>query len=318
MSTPVVLEFGSHSLKVHYRSRSSGIFRKVRFAWDLGHEVYSEGRISERTTQKALDTILELRQHGVHPRSVLAIATGALRDAQNCQEFLRLLEEKLELRVRVISGREEASLLAQGYLDKNKGKLPALISDIGGGSLEIVYLGEDKTVLRDSLPLGAIRMYHFGLDAEGRIDTALVSSWIEECFRDASVIKADEVHCTGGTAKAVAAVIGRPSVSRGDLLELEDRVRRDGPPAELEPDRGKVFLPGLMVLRRLVIHAGASTLTHLKVPVGRIFLQRFARRIVSHTPEGRNYLLNKLRITQIYGKDSTAGLRSPPGEGAVQ
>ncbi|MCZ6792878.1 MAG: hypothetical protein O7J95_04605 [Planctomycetota bacterium] len=308
-TTPIILEFGSHSLKVHYQSHTSGIFRKGRYPWDLGHEVYSRGKISRKTAKKALETITLLRKKGIEPSSVMAIATGAMRDAENCGTFLRLLEEKLGLRVRVISGREEASLLAQGYLVKSR-SLPAMICDIGGGSLEVVYLGEDRTILRDSLPLGAIRVYHFGIGADGQFDQDLVDRWIEDSFAEASVITADEIHCTGGTAKALAKTTGKKTVTRDELADLVLRVRREGPPATLKPDRARVFLPGLMVLSKLVEHSSATRLHYLKVPVGRIFMQKCARQFPAKgTAERRNFLMQDLRITQIYPHESSAGIR---------
>jgi exopolyphosphatase/pppGpp-phosphohydrolase len=302
MSAPIILEFGSHSLKVHYQSSSSGVFRKVRFAWDLGHEVYSTGTISERTAHKAVETILALRHKGVNPRSLLAIATGALRDAENSKEFLTLLENKLALQVRVISGREEASLLAQGYLEQSK-KLPALLADVGGGSLEIVYLAEDKSILRDSLPLGAIRLYHLGCDGKNAWNEHLVSSWIENTLEEASLVTAEEIHCTGGTGKAIATVFDRPAIAREEIQALGERVRREGPPAAMSPDRAKVFLPGLMVLCQFMEHSQARTLRYLKVPLGRIFLQRLTSRLnASASPERKKFMLQDLRITSIYPK----------------
>ncbi len=318
MNSPIILELGSHSLKVHYQSRTSGIFRKCRFAWDLGHEVYSEGEISRRTTTKAVETLQELQRKGVHPHSVLAIATGALRDAENRATFLKILEKKLGLTVRVISGREEASLLAQGYLSRST-TLPALITDIGGGSLEVVYLGEDRTILRDSLPLGAIRVFHFGQKIDGTFDEDLVSHWIEDNFREASVILADEIHCTGGTAKAIAKFTGNSTVTYRELRKLRKQVRKNGPPADLKPDRARVFFAGLLVLDRLMEHAKARKLTYLKVPVGRIFLQKYAERLPSRgDPTRRNYLARDLRITQIYPRQSVAGLPADARKGGQE
>ena len=307
MSSPVVLELGSHSLKVHYVSASSGILRKTRFAWDLGHEVYSTGRISRASAARAVATIEELRQKGIHPRAVLAIATGALRDATNSRDFVSLLEERLELKVRIISGREEASLLAQAYLETSD-RLPALITDIGGGSLEFVYLGEDRTILRDSLPLGAIRLYHFGQRADGSFDEELVSSWIEDSFGEASLIRATEIHSTGGTAKAIAKSLDKSTATFDEVVELERKTRRDGPPGHLKPDRARVFLPGLLVLRKAMEHAGAERLTYLKAAIGRVFLQKYAGRLSVRTRDARNDLLRDLRITQIYPRKSSIGL----------
>lgn len=318
MSTQVILEFGSHSLKVHYRSRSSGIFRKIRYAWGLGHEVYQEGRISRQTTEQAVTTIEELRQKGVRPDSIHAIATGALRDAENGSEFLSRLQQNLGLSVRVITGREEASLLAEGYLERSR-RLPALIGDIGGGSLELVYIGEDRTLLRDSLPLGAIRLHHFGADDAGDFDRELVARWIDDTLGEAFLVTADTVYCTGGTAKSIAKVLGQKVVGRDEVAGLENRVAREGPPSDLKPDRAEVFLPGLMVLHRLLLHTNADRLHYLKIPVGRMFMKRFADRIPARgTPQRKNYVLDNLRITSVFPRRDAVLSRpesAPPPEG---
>ena len=300
MSTTLILEFGSHSLKLHYQSQTSGVFRKARFPWNLGHEVFTDGRISPDTAQKAVQTIQDLRDRGIHPRNLMAIATGALRDAENRDEFLKVVQDRLGLEVRVISGREEASLLALGYL-KYSSKLPAMIADIGGGTLEIVYLGKDETILRDSLPLGAIRLHHLGSDGVGAWNEDLVRDWIERNFDEASVMTADEVHATGGTVKAIAKTLEKTSFSKSDLEEVEAKLRKEGPPSILKHDRAEVFLPGLLVMRKLLDHARAAKLTYIKVSVGRIFLDRFATRLpVGSDQQRKRFMLQHLRITSIH------------------
>jgi exopolyphosphatase/pppGpp-phosphohydrolase len=176
-----------------------------------------------------------------------------------------------------------------------------MIADIGGGSLEIVYLGEDQTTLRDSLPLGAVRLHHLGSGDAGDWDVDLVKDWIASNFEEASVMKTDEVHATGGTVKAIAKTLGRTSFSREDLEGLVERVRREGPPANLRSDRAEVFLPGLLVMRQLLDHVSAATLTYIKVGVGRIFLERFTTRLPPSSDQQRKrYMLQDLRITSIY------------------
>ena len=326
--SPLILEFGSQSLKVHYQSRRSGVFRKARFAWDLGHEVYSTGEISRRTLQKAVETINELRTRGFHPRNLLAIATGALRDATNRSTFIKALEAQLGTEIRVITGREEASLLAQGYLAKND-DLPALVVDIGGGSLELVYLGADKSILRDSLPLGAIRLYHFGFnrslellepqdgggsedptgDGEGSADPvwdeSLAEAYIDSSLADATVMTAAKIWGTGGTCKAIAKTLGKPTATHEDLAALLTYMREKGPPADLRDDRKLVFHPGVLILYKLLEHSGARELEYLKIPAGRIFLQRLTNRMgTSRTEERKRFLMRDLRITNIHlGKD---------------
>ncbi|MEM7230520.1 MAG: hypothetical protein AAF517_00005, partial [Planctomycetota bacterium] len=276
--------------------------------WNLGHEVYTTGRISSATARQALETLHALRKEGIPLKSVIAIATGALRDAENRKKFLALLENKLDLHVRVVSGREEATLLSQGYLRKI-GTLPALIADIGGGSLELIYLSEDQSILRDTLPLGAIRVHHFGQDLSGNFVREDVENWIQESFLESTVLFADEIFCTGGTAKALSKCLG-PSITFDELVAFEDEVARKGPPKSLKQDRGEVLLAGVIVLRMLMEHTKATRLTYLKLPIGRIFMEKYARRDSGGTPR-RKLLPNVNSISTMSSLTSSDGQPSP-------
>jgi len=300
MSTPVVLECGSNSLKAHYRTVTSGIFQKVTFPWRLGHEVYQTGRLSEETLKQAMDAIDALIKRGFERRYILPIATGALRDAENPSDLVGQLRARLGLEVRVISGREEASLLAQGYL-RTHTRLPALIADIGGGSLELVHLSTEKTVLRDSLPLGAIRLHYLGVEDGKPWNQQFVESWISSSFDDASLVKASELHGTGGTVKCIAKIIGKSTVTTDELSSLIARVSIEGPPKELSPSRQGIFLPGILAMKRLLEHCGAGKLHHTKVSIGRMFLERLLDRLgASISGAKKNVLLQDMRITNIY------------------
>ncbi|MGH9188301.1 MAG: Ppx/GppA phosphatase family protein, partial [Acidimicrobiales bacterium] len=108
---------------------------------------------------------------------VLAVATSAVREAENREEFLRRAATEAGVHVEVVSGAEEARLIHLGVLQA----VPVfdrrlLLIDIGGGSTEFV-VGEAGEVLESrSLKLGAIRLTErFGL-AEGAKRKA-----IEEC-----------------------------------------------------------------------------------------------------------------------------------------
>jgi exopolyphosphatase/pppGpp-phosphohydrolase len=297
--TPVVLECGSNSMKAHYRG-INGIFQKTSFAWRLGHEVYSTGRLSEDTLRSAMDAVQSLLQRGFERRYLLAIATGALRDAENASDLLAELRDRIGLEVRVISGREEASLLAHGYLKVHK-ELPALLADIGGGSLEVVNLTAEKTVLRDSLPLGAIRVHYLGHTDGKPWNRGFVEEWVSNCFQDASVVRSEQVHGTGGTVKAISKVLGKRSFSDADLSGFLDRMEKEGPPPELKPARREVIMPGIIVLRGLIAHSRATVLHYTNVSIGRIFLERLLERLgASMEGKRKDYLLRDMRITNIY------------------
>jgi exopolyphosphatase/pppGpp-phosphohydrolase len=308
MSNLLVLELGSKSLKIH-RKVSEGRFEKAKVPWTVGHEVYREGLISKASRDLFVDVVRRLERRGFRREAMLAIATGAIRDAGDRDAFIDFVKERLRIDVRTLTGREEASLLAQGYLETSS-RTPALIVDIGGGSLQTVYLGESQSILRDSLPLGAIRLHYLGLEPRGGFDRSLVAEQIEDVLREASVIRAAEVNGTGGPVKAIAKVLERSTISIEDLRILEDRVVRDGPPPSLTPERAPIFLPGVLVLSRLLAHCGAGRLNYVAIPIGRIFLERFIARSKPELRDTANVrLLSKVGITTIFRPQKT---KPPP------
>jgi len=299
MSKFLVLEFGSKSLKIHRRSRS-GAFQKANVPWTLGHEVYRDGRISAECRRRVAQVIRRLSAKGFRREGMLAIATGAVRDAPDREEFLRFMREEAKVALRLLSGREEASLLAQGFLTAC-GDRPALVIDIGGGSLEMAYLGPERTVLRDSLPLGAIRAHYLGAEPSGGWNAGLVAELIDGVLREAAMVHVPVVHGTGGPLKAIAKLLGRPRVDLAAIAALEEQVLRDGPPPGLSAERSMIFLPGVMVLRRMLLHCRAEALNYISIPIGRIFLERFLGQTHEGLTDTMNArLLQNIRLTRLH------------------
>jgi len=97
-----------------------------------------------------------IKSYGVD--KVAVMATSAVRDASNREEFIRLIENKLDWKVQVLSGEEEARL---GYL----GVLAGLSIDpastavlvVGGGSTELIW-GTGKELHFQSVDIGAVRV----------------------------------------------------------------------------------------------------------------------------------------------------------------
>ncbi len=95
-------------------------------------------------------------QHGAE---VVAVATSAVREATNRDEFLRRAKEEAGVEVAVVSGPEEARLIHLGVLQA----LPVwdrtiLLCDIGGGSTELLLGRGDEVLAARSFKIGAIRL----------------------------------------------------------------------------------------------------------------------------------------------------------------
>jgi exopolyphosphatase/guanosine-5'-triphosphate,3'-diphosphate pyrophosphatase len=296
--TLAVLELGTNSLKLHLYREALGRFEPFRVEWDLGFEVYSSRRLSEQTIQRSLSQIQALlASQGADPahHPVFGIATGAFREAENTSLLLDRLDE-LGIPVMVLKVKEEASLLIEGARNLVKQR-PGMAFDLGGGSLELVYLGINGSWLCEDLPLGAIRIHRMASLASGVLDEKEARRWIRTALKKARVFHLPEIHGTGGTMKALAQVAGTKTIERAKVRRIEDSVRRSGAPPELSERRREIFLPGLMVVRRLMDHVGAERLHYTRVDLGEILLSRLEPFLGAlRGPIRRSFLLQHLDI----------------------
>lgn len=86
-----------------------------------------------------------------------AVATSAVRDAENREDFLDGAEAALGVRPDVISGTEEASLAFTGATRAAAGPPPYVVIDIGGGSTEFVF-GTAAPEYELSIDIGSVRL----------------------------------------------------------------------------------------------------------------------------------------------------------------
>ncbi|GAA2346096.1 Ppx/GppA phosphatase family protein [Streptomyces cuspidosporus] len=111
----------------------------------------------DRLVAVVKDALQAAEDKGVE--DVLPFATSAVREAANADEVLARVEEETGVRLRVLTGEDEARLTflaARRWFGWSAGKL--LVLDIGGGSLEIAYGLDEEPDAAVSLPLGAGRL----------------------------------------------------------------------------------------------------------------------------------------------------------------
>ena len=88
----------------------------------------------------------------------LAIATSAVRDAENGEAFLGEVEWSYGFATRLLSGDDEALLTFRGVTSERELETETVIVDIGGGSTELVVGGPDGVRWHDSLDIGSVRL----------------------------------------------------------------------------------------------------------------------------------------------------------------
>src|SRR6202041_931709 len=107
---------------------------------------------------RTLETFTELcERRGLDEHAVDAVATSAIREAENGREFLDLVRLRTGLDVRVLSREQEARY---GYLAAvNSTTLSdGCVLDLGGGSLQLVRVAGRLAEESGSWRLGAVRM----------------------------------------------------------------------------------------------------------------------------------------------------------------
>ena len=149
----LVAEYGPHS--------GLTVIDEVKEQPRLAAGVAQTGRLDTGAMQRAIDT-LRLMQGVCERRGVnriSAVATAAVREATNGEEFTRRVKEEVGLDLRIINAQTEAALSYRSvshHFPLEGGR--TVVADIGGGSLELIGAVDGLIEHSISLPFGAVRL----------------------------------------------------------------------------------------------------------------------------------------------------------------
>jgi exopolyphosphatase/guanosine-5'-triphosphate,3'-diphosphate pyrophosphatase len=221
--------------------------------------------------------------HGVD--HTVAVATSAVREAENGGEFLQAITQQTSIRARVISGTEEARLihLAAAYGTAVAGEI-AVAVDIGGGSVEITRGHGPSLEQGRSFKLGVIRLTERFVKSDplvARDERKLVkhiASHLGDYLDELARAGFDRVIGTSGTVLSLGAVVATARGRAADApirnlrvsakqirrvrkqvtaLDLGKRLRVPG----LEPRRADLAVAGAILLDEILRRLGATELT---------------------------------------------------------
>src|SRR4051812_24539264 len=144
MGAPIaVVDLGTNSTRLLVAEVESGRVRELErrsVVTRLGEGVDARGRLGDAAMERVFDTLAEYRrlidEHGADP--VVAVATSAVRDSANGQEFRVVLSERFGIDAQILSGDQEARLTFLGATAARDTDATTLVVDIGGGSTELV------------------------------------------------------------------------------------------------------------------------------------------------------------------------------------
>ncbi len=271
------IDCGTNSVRLLVAEVVDGRVRTIERALHLtrlGQGVDASGRFHPDALARTLaafdDFAARLDALGVSRRRV--VATSAARDAADSSAFFDGVLARAGVPAEIISGQEEALLSFTGAVS-GLGQLPqpVLVTDIGGGSTELVLGGAGAVRQSTSLDIGSVRVRERFLasDPPTPAEVADASRYIDGLL-DASGISFDEVATfvgVGGTATSLAALALRlpvydssrvhgTVVACDDLTVLTDMllvtpVREVLALPTMVPGRADVICAGGLICRRI-------------------------------------------------------------------
>jgi exopolyphosphatase/guanosine-5'-triphosphate,3'-diphosphate pyrophosphatase len=125
----------------------------------LGRGLAVSGRLNEQGVELALANLLRFTRlaDAMGVEDIEMLATAAVREASNGQDFVAEVERRCGRQVRILSGEEEAELSGLGVI-AGIPDADGVSGDLGGGSLELVALGAGGLGPSSTLPLGPLRL----------------------------------------------------------------------------------------------------------------------------------------------------------------
>jgi exopolyphosphatase/guanosine-5'-triphosphate,3'-diphosphate pyrophosphatase len=274
MSRYAAIDIGSNSVRMLAAETGPGptkILAAERQVTRLGTGVFQNGRISKEAIEFVTETLAKMAQiyRKYDVIAVRAVATSAVRDASNQDEFLSRAAQALDAPVEIISGQEEARLIHLGVQARwpQPGKRVLMI-DVGGGSAEFILSEHGLMLEAFSKPLGSVRLTEVFLknDPPTPLELHRMHEYIEEKLatplRRVGPGPFDRAIATSATAAAIVCAVNRVSRSRRDEA---DRLKASVPQIRNFyrkirslnlAERGKI--PGFGPRRAELIVAGAG------------------------------------------------------------
>jgi len=233
----------------------------------LGEGVDARRRLLPLPIARTRNVLTDYRRaaeaHGAE--RTLAVATSAVRDADNGEAFLGEVEWSYGFTTRLLGGDEEAELTFRGVTSDRRLERPTLVLDIGGGSTELVVAGPDGLSSQRSLDIGSVRLTERFLHSDPPTEAELsaCTAHVQRTLPDG--LEVEEAIGVAGTVTSLAAIdleleeydrdsvhghaLALPTIDRQverlASLPLSDRVRVPG----LHPDRAPVIVAGAIIVR---------------------------------------------------------------------
>jgi exopolyphosphatase/guanosine-5'-triphosphate,3'-diphosphate pyrophosphatase len=277
----VSIDIGSNSLLLLVVDAEGRALHDEAVVVGLGRGLEAAGRFDPERRARAGEVLAGFaataRALGVPPERVNAVATSASRRAADAPAFYDEVASRTGLRVRVISGDEEARLTWEGAVGSVAPGETVLLCDPGGGSTEVAVGDASGVLYRKSLEIGTVRLTErfLGFGAVAPEALAELRAHVDAQVRSLALPAAPtRVVAVAGTVTTLAANelgleryeaarVHGSSLSAAALAGWGQALAGSDPDARrallrVSPERADTLLAGAEILSRVLASTGLS------------------------------------------------------------
>jgi exopolyphosphatase/guanosine-5'-triphosphate,3'-diphosphate pyrophosphatase len=263
--------------------RTDELYETVR----IGAGMSASGRLSDEAIARGMETLSVFERfcaaNGIGAEDIHAVATSAIRDATNRDEFLTIARAETGLDVEVLSAEDEAWY---GYIAaiNTSSMTDGVVLEIGGGSVQLIQVADRRSMALTSYSLGAVRLTEqFLSDSDPskparKKDLQRVRAHVRDTLADLDWLgtSGDRLVGLGGAARNLAAaaqtaagqldlgvqgfVITQDAMSELVRLLASMPVAERGEVPGIKPGRGDIILAAALVLQTVLELSGADGL----------------------------------------------------------
>ena len=279
------IDIGSNSFHLAIARLDHGEVRKVVSLSEkvqLAAGLNEQNILSAAAERRGLECLSRFvaRLDSVPADRVRIVATNALRQAKNANDFIKRANEILPKPIEIIAGREEARLIHLGVSHTNASSDKRLVIDIGGGSTEFIIGKGFEPLLTESLQMGCVaftqKYFADGLITKEAFNNAISAARKEVLAINGRYQKTgwSSVVGSSGTIKAVRNVLvskgwadEQERITYAGVKKLERLLLKIGNVDDIELEgvkehRKAVFPAGVAVLRAVMKVLGIETMVY--------------------------------------------------------
>lgn len=235
----------------------------VRVPIRLGQDSFTVGEISESNIKrmvkamKAFKLIMKVNK----VKRYMACATSALREANNAEEVIQIINKKTGIDIQIIDGKREAEIIATTNIFESINKNRTfLFIDVGGGSTEFSVLVKGERIVSKSFKVGTVRMINNMVSEKVWEE---IKAWIETHTKQYAKLA---LLGSGGNINKLFKIAkvkeGRPLsfiklntlYNELNQLDYNERIVQ----WELNPDRSDVIIPATQIYLKALQWSGAT------------------------------------------------------------